>query len=331
MYDITAIGHALVDVISTQTTNHILKQHFQDNQFSSIDITKAKLLNNLIIPELIIPGGSVSNTLASSAYLGVNTAFIGCVGEDELGTYFINNLTARGIDSFVMVDPSKTGTGISYVLVDSTGKRGMLTYHGAANNLELRQEYKEAALSSKILILEGYLWLFSKSRHVVLELARISKNSAAVIAFSLSDKVCVENHRDEFLSFIENYVDILFCNQDEITALLGRKSQKMKLDEILKSTKIIVITCGTKGSKIITPNEEIIIEPLECNVFDTTGAGDAYMGGFLYGLLKEYPLDKCGKLGNHLASKVITGLGGSPFYKSLSQKVYHSDLQSGNV
>ncbi|HQS83893.1 MAG: hypothetical protein B7Y25_03115 [Alphaproteobacteria bacterium 16-39-46] len=308
MYDVCGIGHALVDLASRQENSFLSVNNINIGEFRLIDINQAKNFDLLITPEVIESGGSTSNTITCSASFGAKTAYIGCVSNDDYGKIFKERLNLKGIEACITEDVSPAQTGRSYIIINPEGQRSMLSYQGVANNIELQHKQKDIVSKSKIFLVEGYLWESPKARDVSIKLAKASKKNGNLIAFSLSDSNCVKNNKEYFLDFIINYSDIILCNEIEFETLMENQKQ-IDLVSLLGHVNVIAVTKGKNGSIILTQKEKIIIEPKSVNIVNTTGAGDAYAGGFLYGLTEGFTLKKSGELGNLIAAKVVSHLG----------------------
>jgi len=257
-----------------------------------------------------VSGGSAANTLAGMASLGAKTGFIGKVAKDELGKIFRHDLRAVGVAFDSTESTGDKGTGRCLICVTPDGQRTMNTYLGAAGFLDNSDVDEKLIASAKILYTEGYMWFDASTKDAIRKSFEVAKKAGTQVALSLSDAFCVEAHRDEFLAMIKDDIDILFCNEAEATALYPGKSFAEVLDLLQPQCDVTAVTCGPDGSKILTKGgERISIKAAPTKVVDTTGAGDLYAAGFLYGMTHGKSLEESGKLGSACAAEIIGYLG----------------------
>ena len=309
-YDVVAIGNAIVDVLAFADDAFIEAQHMRKGAMQLIDANDAERLYQAMGQATEVSGGSAANTLAGMADLGSKTAFIGKVHTDDLGRIFRHDMNAIGVEFTTPEATNGVPTARCLIVVTPDGQRTMNTYLGAAG--EIHTDDVDTALISNAQIFygEGYMWDLDVTKTALRHAFATAKQAGTKIAFTLSDVFCVERSREDYLAMIKNDFDILFCNSDEAAALYPGKD----FDEILKTLQgqceVIAITCGSKGSIILTPKERIDVDAIRVHtVVDTTGAGDLYAAGFLYGHTRGLPLAECGRLGSACASDIITHLG----------------------
>lgn len=309
-YHVVAIGNAIVDVLAFSDDRFIEEQNMRKGTMCLIDDARAEALYGVMGQATEVSGGSAANTLAGMASLGARTAFIGKVNNDPLGAHFRHDLNAVGVEFTTPSTQNGQPTARCLIVVTPDGQRTMNTYLGAAG--EIHESDVDAALISKAHVLygEGYMWDMECTKTALRRAFALAKQAGAKVAFTLSDVFCVERSREEYLAMIADDFDILFCNHDEACALYPGKSFDEVLDALQGQCEVIAVTCGSKGSIILTPTERIHINPIWVHeVVDTTGAGDLYASGFLYGLTHGKPLKVCGELGSACASEIITHLG----------------------
>lgn len=312
-FDLVGIGNAIVDVVAT-TTSAFLEQHdLAKGRMILIDDATATRVYGAMGPAIEYSGGSAANTIAGLASLGGRGAFIGKTRDDQLGEVFRHDLKALGVH--FPTPPLREGpaTGRSLILVTPDAHRTMATYLGAATQLTPDDVDTATIRSSAITYLEGYLFDPPSAKTAfrrALELAHAAGNR---VALTLSDALCVERHRDDFLALLRSGVDVLFANESEITRLIGSDEIAEIRRRLSAEVVITVITRSERGSQIVTATEahDIATVPLG-PVVDTTGAGDLYASGFLYGLAKGFDLARCGKLGSLCAAEVIGHFGARP-------------------
>jgi sugar/nucleoside kinase (ribokinase family) len=309
-YHVVAIGNAIVDVLSFSDDRFIEEQAMRKGTMCLIDDARAEALYNVMAQTTEVSGGSAANTLAGMASLGANTAFIGKVNNDALGHHFRHDLNAVGVEFTTPATQNGQPTARCLIVVTPDGQRTMNTYLGAAG--ELHEVDVDGALIAKAQVLygEGYMWDMECTKAALRKAFSLAKAAGAKVAFTLSDVFCVERSRDEYLHMIREDFDILFCNHEEAQALYPGKSLEEVLQALQGQCEVIAVTCGSKGSIILTPTERIQVDPIWVHeVVDTTGAGDLYAAGFLYGLTHGRSLAECGALGSACASEIITHLG----------------------
>ncbi len=309
-YDVVAIGNAIVDVMSFADEAFIVRENMRKGTMQLIDRDRGETLYAAMGPATEVSGGSAANTLAGMSSLGAKTAFIGKVANDDLGRIFRHDLRAVGVTFDSVESTLEAGTGRCLIAVTPDGQRTMNTYLGAAGVLD--ESDIDAALISgaKIFYTEGYMWFNDDTKKAIRKGFEIAKAAGTKVAFSLSDAFCVEGNRDDFLALIDEHFDILFCNEAEACALYPGLSFEAVLDKLQGQCEIVAVTCSEKGSRILTRDQRITVAPLTvAKVVDTTGAGDLYAAGFMYGLTHGLTLEQSGHLGSACASEIITHLG----------------------
>jgi len=313
LLDVTAIGNAIVDVISPAAPAFLEAEGLAPGSMTLIDETMAAALYARMAPGLEASGGSAANTVAGVASFGGHAAFIGKVASDELGAIFAHDIRAIGAR---FETPSLTaGPATARCLVNVTpdGQRTMSTFLGAC--VELAPDDVDPALieGAKIVYLEGYLFDPPAAREAFAKAAGLARASGRKIALSLSDGFVVDRHRGALLGFIETQVDVLFANADEICALFQTDDIEAAQSAIRGRVEIAAITRGAEGSVVLTAKEIFAVPagPV-AQVIDTTGAGDQYAAGFLFGLARDQGLADCGALGSLAAAEVISHYGPRP-------------------
>ena len=308
--DIVGIGNAIVDVLTTTDDSHLEKLSLNKGSMTLIDENKAKELYEITTNRIQRSGGSVANSLACVAQLGGKAAFIGRVKNDKLGEIFTEEITSTG--TIFKTPPSSVGpsTARCLIFVTPDTQRTMCTYLGASVLLEPKDLDLSAVSEAKILYLEGYLWDNPAAKNAFTKAAEIAKNAGKKVALSLSDSFCVNRHRESFTKLVEDYIDILFANEDEIKTLYKTSSLKTAIDRLKRKCELAAITIGKNGSIIISNGKEISIDPFIIGkAIDTTGAGDLYAGGFLKGLSAGLNPEVSAKIGSICAGQIVTELG----------------------
>ncbi len=310
-YDVTAIGNAIVDVISQADDAFLKKHRLHKGSMTLIDAATAERIYGLMGPGVETSGGSAANTVAGIAGLGGRAAFVGKVAADQLGDVFRHDIQAAGVAFETPAHESAAvSTGRCLILVTQDGHRTMQTFLGAAADVGPGDVDGKLIVDSKVVYLEGYLWDQPVAREAFLKAARLAAAAGRKVAFTLSDPFCVDRHREAFVDFIENHVDILFANEDEIKSLYRVDDFDAALQLVAGQCEVAALTRSEKGSVIACGDEVHVIDAVAvARVVDTTGAGDAYAAGFLYAYTQGNGLRACGRLGGLMAAEVISHFG----------------------
>jgi len=301
---IIGIGNAIVDVLCKVEDQFLTQNSLFKNSMSLISDAEAHKLSQLS-PEKITSGGSAGNTIAALAELGTKTVFIGKVGYDDFGKKFINEISKSGVE-FVSHGHHKDASAKSFILVTPDAHRTMCTYLGCASQITKNDIKEEIFEGASILYLEGYLWDAPETILALKKAIFYAKKHGVKVAFSLSDSFCVSRHKEEFLDLILKDLDILFANETEALELAPNYKEIFHYNPDL----ISIITKSEKGCEVITAQGNFLKPAAKIEkLIDTTGAGDAFAAGFLYGLANDCTLEKSAELGNLLASKIIQKFG----------------------
>lgn len=312
-YDVVGIGNAIVDVMAKVGDGFLSERNLPKGGMVLLDALSAGKIYQDIIPQREVSGGSAANTVAGMASLGLACAFIGKVHDDALGQSFSRDIGATGIDFFTKPLTQGPSTGRSIVLVTPDAERSMFTYLGASTHLSLEDIDEEIIKSARMTYVEGYLWEEESAKKAILKAAEIAHANNRDFVFSLSDKSCVERHREEFLDLIKNHVDILFGNEDELNSLFESDDFEHNLDLVKPMVDIAAITRNIKGSVVVSGRVKTFVESETVeNVVDTTGAGDLYAAGFLYGLINGRSIGTCAMIGSLAAAEIISHYGARP-------------------
>ena len=308
--DLIGLGNAIVDIIVNVDDNFLEINNFKKGSMNLINSTESESLLSDCKVIKKISGGSSANTVVCLAQLGHNVQFIGRVKNDYFGNFFSSDIKkSNTIFNTPTIDKGPS-SGHSIILITPDAQRTMCTYLGASVELEPKDINFEIVKSSKFLYLEGYLWDSELAKCAFLEAAKIAKLSNTKIILSLSDSFCVDRHRESFLELIDNYIDIVFCNETELLSLFKTDNFPNAKDSLSGLCELAIITLGSKGSLVVNKNKSEEINPRSLGkVIDTTGAGDIFAGGFIHGLINNYSLMKCGEIGSICAGQIITQLG----------------------
>jgi sugar/nucleoside kinase (ribokinase family) len=323
-FDVTAIGNAIVDVLA-QADDTLLAQHnLPKGAMNLIDADTAERLYAVMAAGIESSGGSAGNTIAGIAALGGRCAYIGKVAADQLGEVFTHDIRAVGVT--YETEPLRGGlpTARSLIFVTPDAQRTMQTFLGACTQLGPEDVNLEFISASKVVYLEGYLWDLPRAKAAMRDAALRAQSEGVKVSLTLSDAFCVSRFREEFLELAEQYVDILFANESEILALYQAASFDEALQQVRRHCEVAALTRSEKGSVVVNGDEVHVIAAVPgVKVVDTTGAGDAYAAGFLYGYTQGYDLAACGRLGGAMAAHVISHYGGRPQgdMKALAAKI----------
>lgn len=317
IFGVVAVGNALVDVIAQASDEFITTQAEQygmeKGAMTLIDELRAVELYSQMPEGTETSGGSAANTMAGFASFGGKGGFIGKVAEDELGKTFQNDIQSLDIQFDTQPLAMGAQTGRCLIVVTPDAQRTMNTFLGASVELNANDIDEDLIANAKVTYLEGYLYDRDQAKQAFVASAEAAHRNGHRVALSLSDPFCVDRHRDDFLNLVENHVDILFANEDEIKSLYMKDSFDDAKSAISKHCEVAVLTRGEKGAVIISGEEEIVISAVPVdNIIDTTGAGDQFAAGFLYGFTEDLGLEEAGKLGAIAAGEVISHIGPRP-------------------
>ena len=314
--DVLAMGAAIVDVLANVEESLIESQiphGMRRGAMSLIDEARAVELYALMPSALETSGGSAGNTVAGLASFGGKGAFIGKTAQDQLGDIFRHDLKSMGVEFSTQPIVVGAKTARCLILVTPDGERTMNTYLGASQLLSVNDMDEELIGRATVTYLEGYLFDPENAKKAFHVAANMAHKAGRKVSISLSDPFCVDRHRSDFKKFVENHTDILFANENEIMSLYQVTSFEDAVDAVRGVCDIAVLTRSDKGSVIVTTDKTIAIhaEPV-AKIVDTTGAGDQYAAGFLYGYTHDMPLETCGRLGAMAAAEVISHMGPRP-------------------
>ena len=311
--DVLALGNAIVDVLSHVDDAVIDGLPVNKGGMTLIGAVEAQDLYGTLGPGVECSGGSAANTVVGAAMLGVRTAFVGRVRDDQLGQVFTHDIRAAGVRFDTAPATDGPETAVCMVMVTPDAHRTMCTHLGASIELGPDDVDEPLVRDSAVLYLEGYLWDPPGAREAMRRAIRIAKDEGRAVALSLSDPFAVDRHRADFLDLVDNDVDILFANEHELTSLYGTDDLDRAFNEVMPLVKVAACTRGEHGAVIVGDGETHVIpaEPAG-QVVDTTGAGDLFAAGFLAGWTQGRNLHDCGRMGAVAAAEVISHLGARP-------------------
>ncbi|MCF0163946.1 MAG: adenosine kinase [Bacteroidales bacterium] len=307
MKSILGIGNALTDILAILPDSNMLETfNLSKGSMQHVDAETGNKIWEILKEFGIkyVAGGSAANTIATTAILGMRSAFIGKVGLDEIGSLYKSNQKQNGIESKLL--RGKAPSGRSMVLItEENSERTFATYLGAALELEPEDLNPNDFDGYDYFHIEGYL---VQNQRLIRRAVEIAKSKGMIISLDLASYNVVESNRAFLHDIVENYVDIVFANESEAEAFT-LKSPREAIDDLAKVCKIAVVKIGKDGSMVKSGDEFHIIEPWPANPIDATGAGDTYAGGFLYAHSMGMPLEICGQVGSILAAKVVEVIG----------------------
>lgn len=313
VYDVVSIGNALVDVLAKVGDTFLSERGLAKGNMTLVEAAEAGKIYADVIPERQVSGGSSANTVAGLASLGADCAFIGKVHDDELGQLFQRDIGAAGIDFFTKPLAEGPATGRSVVLVTPDAQRSMFTYLGAACKLSEADIDEKIISESKIIFIEGYLWDEEAQHQAIIKACELAHKHEREVAFTVSDTSCVRKHRAKMLQLIDEHVNILFANEEEIKVLFETDSFEEALEAVKPMVNIAAVTRDSRGSVIVHGREKIFVEAEQIkDIVDSTGAGDLYAAGFLYGLVRGRSLGTCATIGGITAAEALTHYGARP-------------------
>jgi sugar/nucleoside kinase (ribokinase family) len=323
-YDLVGIGNALVDVVAQAEDAFLQANGLAKGAMTLVDAPTADALYDKMPPGIESSGGSTGNSMAGFAGLGGKGAFIGKVADDQLGGVFRHDMRAIGCAFDTPAATDGLSTGRCLVLVTPDAQRTMCTFLGAASGLTPDDLDKKVLQSAKVVYMEGYLFDQPPAQQAFAEAAEIAHAAGGEVSVTLSDAFCVDRHRDAFRNLVEEHIDILFANEVEICSLYQVDDFDEALQMVRGHCRVACLTRSEKGAVVLRGDEVHIVdaEPV-AQVVDTTGAGDQFAAGFLYGYTQGRDLHSSGQMGAILAAEVIQHYGARPEadLKALVRKV----------
>jgi sugar/nucleoside kinase (ribokinase family) len=312
-YDVIAIGNAIVDVMAACDDATIERLQLNKGGMTLVDADGAARLYDAMGPAKEISGGSAANTLAGLAALGAKCAFIGQVADDQFGKVFAHDIRAGGIDFDTPAREAQPPTAQCLIFVTPDAQRTMNTFLGASQYLPAAALDEDAIAAAKVLYLEGYLWDPEEPRAAMRRAIAAARNAGREVAFTLSEVFVIDRHGDDFRALIdEGLIDILFANHTELAALTGEGDLEAGIAALAGKVPTLVVTCSADGAVAVRGDERARTGAEPTRVVDTTGAGDLFAAGFLYGHVNGEPLETCLRRGALCASEIISHYGARP-------------------
>jgi sugar/nucleoside kinase (ribokinase family) len=311
---VLCIGNAIVDIIAQCDDDFLVENGIIKGAMNLIDADRAELLYSRMGPAIEASGGSAGNTAAGVASFGGRAAYFGKISNDHLGGIYTHDIRAQGVAFDTKPLTGEPPTARSMIFVTPDGERSMNTYLGACVELGPEDVETEKAKGAKVTYFEGYLWDPPRAKEAIRLTAEHAHAAGREVSMTLSDSFCVDRYRDEFLDLMRSgTVDIVFANESELKALYQTSSFEAGLEAIRRDCKLAAVTRSELGSIIVSAAGTVPVDAIEIEkLVDTTGAGDLYAAGFLFGYTAGRSLADCGKLGSLAAGLVIQQIGPRP-------------------
>lgn len=311
--DVVGIGNAIVDVISHADDSFLTDHALAKGAMTLINAEQSEALYGAMGVGVEVSGGSAANTMVGLALMGGAAGYVGKVARDTLGDVFRHDIGAAGVQFATRPSSDSAPTARCLILVTEDAQRTMNTYLGACIELGPDDIQEEVIADAKVTYMEGYLWDPPGAKEAFRKAQAIASANGRRVSLSLSDSFCVDRHRDELRELVENHVDILFANEDEILSLYQLADFDEALQLVAKHCEIAALTRSEHGSVVVGRGETHVIGAAPvARVSDTTGAGDLYAAGFLYGITHDFDLARCGRLGALAAGEIIAHFGAKP-------------------
>jgi len=308
IYDVFGIGNPLVDILTQVEDSHLTVLNLNKGVMHLIEEDARKILLTKLkrFPLTISAGGSCPNTMITLAMCKLKVILSGKIGNDKYGTLFEKQIKRNGVVSGIIKGKGMTGSSI--ILISEDYERTMNTYLGMCRAFTKKDLDVRKLKQSKFLYFTGYMWDTETQKEAILYAIEIAKKYGVKIVFDVADPFAVKRNKQEFSQLIKEHTDIVFANEEEAKMLFSIKTEQLVIEKLSQYCDIAVVKCGTKGS-MIKKDRLYLIPSFRVNAIDTTGAGDMYSAGFLYGLCHNYDLLICGKIASFLASRVVMQIG----------------------
>jgi len=312
--NVLAIGDAIVDVIASTEDEFLTAEGLVKGSMRLIDAEEATRLYSHMGQARETSGGSAANTMAGISAMGGRAGFVGQVATDQLGEIFAHDIRALGVEYRTKPIDVEDPTGRCLILVTPDGQRTMNTFAGASHCLSVDALDETQIADAAILYLEAYLWVPDRPRAAMLRAIEVAKGAGRKVALTLSDIACIDKRRDSFLDLIQrDGLDLLFANEAEILALSGEGDFDAALAAFAGKVPLVVVTCSEKGAVAVERGRRVSVPAQRVDkVVDTTGAGDLFAAGFLYGQAEGRPLEDSLRIGSLCAAEIISHFGARP-------------------
>jgi len=312
-YDVVALGNAIMDVIAQVDDDFLVRHDIHKARMNLIDEARAhELYTALPAGRVETSGGSAGNTIAGLRSLGGSCGFMGKVADDAIGSAYIADMRNIGVDFFGAPLVGGPATARSMIAVTPDGERSMNTFLGASTEFIASDVDARALAAAEWLYLEGYLFDKPAAKTAFVHASEVARSSNRKVAITLSDKFCVDRHRESFVHLVRTHCDLVFANESELLALYETEDFDQAVNQIRNDSQIAAITRASKGSVIVSGSDTWVAPVTPAPVVDATGAGDQYAAGVLYGVTHGLSLQDAARLGNLCAGEVISHIGPRP-------------------
>jgi len=313
-YDVLGIGNAIFDVLVRTDEAFLARHGMTKGGMALIDETRAASIYRDMGPATEMSGGSAANTIVGIANFGARAAYVGKVKDDQIGQLYTHDIRAAGVAFETAAASGGPATGCCYILVTPDGERTMNTYLGAAQELMPADIDAAQIAASAIVYLEGYLWDPKNAKEAFVKAATIAHGAGRQVALTLSDSFCIDRYRDEFLDLMrKGTVDLVFANEAELHSLYQTSDFDTALTQLRNDVRLGVVTRSEKGCVVATKDAVATVPAFGIDkLVDTTGAGDMFAAGFLFGLVRNAGHENAGRLGALAAAEVIQHIGARP-------------------
>ena len=313
-YDVLGIGNAIFDVLVRTDESFLSRHGMTKGGMALIDEARAASIYRDMGPAVEMSGGSAANTIVGVASLGARAAYVGKVRDDQIGRMYTHDIRAAGVAFETKPAADGPATGCSYILVTPDGERTMNTYLGAAQELMPADIDATEVAASALVYLEGYLWDPTNAKEAFVKASTIAHGAGRRVALTLSDSFCVDRYRGEFLDLMRNgTVDLVFANEAELHSLYQSSDFETALKQLRSDAKLAVVTRSEKGCVVASKDGVTAVPAFPVGkIVDTTGAGDLFAAGFLFGLARGAGHENAGRLGALAAAEVIQHIGARP-------------------
>jgi sugar/nucleoside kinase (ribokinase family) len=313
-YDVLGIGNAIFDVLVKTDEAFLARHGMAKGGMALIDEARAAAIYRDMGPATEMSGGSAANTIVGIASLGARAAYVGKVKDDQIGRMYGHDIRAAGVAFETRPAAGGPATGCCYILVTGDGERTMNTYLGAAQDLMPADIDAADIAAAKIVYLEGYLWDPKNAKEAFVKASQIAHEAGREVALTLSDSFCVDRYRDEFIDLMKKRtVDVVFANEAELHSLYQTSDFDAALKQLREDAKLGVVTRSEKGCVVASRDGVTAVPAFPVGqIVDTTGAGDLFAAGFLFGLVRGAGHENAGRLGALAAAEVIQHIGARP-------------------
>jgi sugar/nucleoside kinase (ribokinase family) len=313
---VVAIGNALVDVLSSAKDEDLAALDLIKGTMALVDLARSESIYATMGSTTEASGGSAANTAAGIAALGGRAAFLGRVADDGFGRAFTHDIRSVGVAFDPKPTPSIPGeavTGHCLVLVTGDAERTMATHLGVASDFGSADLHDGHLSSAQVVYLEGYLWEQPSAKAAMREAIELAHGNDAAVALTLSDPFCVEHHQAEFLELLNGDLEMVFANEEEVMLLFGAPDFDAAVEAVTETGVLAVLTRGAAGCVVVTASGPVVVPAAPVDrVVDTTGAGDLFAAGFLYGITNGLSPEESARLGGVCAAEVISHVGARP-------------------